>query len=97
MVRTVATSVASVLLMLAASQAGAQPEKEVVAGVWGGAEGTEDDHMLSGFWSFREPRPELWTPSSMNGQQGVWPSSTIRPRPWIPGLRGIGAEAIRKS
>lgn len=26
-----------------------EPEKEVVAGVWGGAEGTEDDHILSGF------------------------------------------------
>lgn len=26
-----------------------EPEKEVVAGVWGGAEGTVDDHILSGF------------------------------------------------
>ncbi len=26
-----------------------EPEKEVVAGVWGGEEGTPDDHILSGF------------------------------------------------
>jgi len=30
-----------------------EPEKEVVAGVWGGAEGTPDDHMLSGFVIFQ--------------------------------------------
>jgi hypothetical protein len=30
-----------------------EPEKEAVVGVWGGAEGTEDDHMTGGFLVFQ--------------------------------------------
>jgi hypothetical protein len=33
-----------------------EPENELVAGVWGGAEGTEDDHITGGFLVFQGSR-----------------------------------------